>query len=310
VAACQCGECEQARWKIKPEERLVQGIDWRRFSGELRKALGFGEPCGSGMPEFGGLVEVGRYAGLASAYLSLADGDRLLRSMLRLLAAKTEPVVLLTPQGATCTPEVYEVLRREGGAHLALCDVVRVEEGGKMTGLGDAGVRLGRMLGANGRGVLTHTVEKIGQDLAAIAQGQRSEPAREELDASEASRVFQLMKKLESDPGQRKAAPALVFRLVVLEGLNQKQAAARCKCVKSLITARVKSLENGFGMTIERLRAYATMLGEMEATVKGDRRRRKKQGRPDDFDQPELAVGVGEEAEDFEEDKWGMTPGS
>jgi hypothetical protein len=306
VAACHCGECEHPRWRIRPEDRLVHELDWHRFAGQLRQALGLGEPRALGRPGFGELREVGRFAGLASVYVSLADGDLLLRSLLRLFAAQSEPVVLLTARGVTCTPEVFELLRREGGAHLALCDVVAVGPDGTMTGLGDPASRLARGLGANGRGVLAHTVEQIGRDLAAIARNRAKEPPREaKLDQGEASRIFRLMKLLESEPGQRKAAPALVFRLVVLEGLSQKQAAARCRCVKSLISARVQSLESRFGLTIERLRAYATMLGDLEATVRGDRRRRKTAGRPDDFDRPELVATPGEETDDGEPDKWG-----
>ncbi len=42
----------------------------------------------------------------------------------------------------------------------------------------------------------------------------------------------------------RKEALPTVFRQLVLEGRNQKEAARRCRCAKSLISARVKVIES------------------------------------------------------------------
>ncbi len=51
----------------------------------------------------------------------------------------------------------------------------------------------------------------------------------------------------------RKAALPTVFRQLVLEGRNQKEAARRCRCSKSLISVRVKVIQSRFGMSLERL---------------------------------------------------------
>ncbi len=104
---------------------------------------------------------------------------------------------------------------------------------------------------------------------------------------SEAARVFLLMKRLEGAPKQRKAPVAVVFRLLVLEGLSQRAVAARCRCANSLVCARVAAIERGFGMSIERLRNFASELLSLESAAKGERTRKKKQGRPDDFERPE-----------------------
>ncbi len=110
----------------------------------------------------------------------------------------------------------------------------------------------------------------------------------------EAAKVFVLMKRLEGARKQRKAPLLTVFRLLVLEGPSQRDAAARCGCVESLISARVKAIEGQFGMSIERLQALRSALMEVERTVKGDRRRRKSEGRADAF---EVEDGEQEEAE-------------
>jgi hypothetical protein len=103
----------------------------------------------------------------------------------------------------------------------------------------------------------------------------------------EAERVFRLLQRLEGGPKQRKAPLPAVFRLLVLGGLSQRAAAARCGCAESLISARAAAIERAFGLSLERLRSYAAALSEMERAVRGDRRRRRSTGRPEDFERSE-----------------------
>jgi hypothetical protein len=105
----------------------------------------------------------------------------------------------------------------------------------------------------------------------------------------EAKRVFLLMQRLESGPKERKASLATVFRLLVLKGLSQRAVASRCGCVESLISARVATIESTFGLTIERLRNFASELVSLEAAAKGDRRRKRKSSLSDDFECRERA---------------------
>jgi hypothetical protein len=70
----------------------------------------------------------------------------------------------------------------------------------------------------------------------------------------------------------------------VREGLSQAETARRCECVPGLISRRVKAIESGFGMSIERLRNFASVLLEMERSVKGDRYRKRKRGAARDED--------------------------
>jgi hypothetical protein len=95
---------------------------------------------------------------------------------------------------------------------------------------------------------------------------------------AEARRVFVLLKRLESGPKQRKAALATVFRLLVLEGHSQGKAARLCDCAPALISRRVRTIESRFGISIEQLRNYASDILEMEASVKGDRYRKRRGG--------------------------------
>ena len=123
-----------------------------------------------------------------------------------------------------------------------------------------------------------------------IVEGRQQVQASE----SEARRVFLLMKRLEGAPKQRKAPLAAVFRMLVLEKLSQKVAASRCGCAESLICRRVATLEKGFGMSLERLRSFASELLSLEDAAKGERRGKKSAGRQDDFEEAE----DGEDEED------------
>jgi hypothetical protein len=107
----------------------------------------------------------------------------------------------------------------------------------------------------------------------------------------EARKVFLLLKRLESGPKQRKASLGTVFRLVVLEGLSQRAAAARCGCAESLVSARVVAIERAFGMSVERLRSFASALVSLEAAAKGQRTREK------EFDRPEMMESDGDDEE-------------
>jgi hypothetical protein len=123
---------------------------------------------------------------------------------------------------------------------------------------------------------------------------------------SEARRVFVLMKQLEGTPRQCKAALPAVFRLTVLEGHSQGKTARLCGCVPALISRRVKTIESRFGMSIERLRNFASVILEMEASVKGDRYRKRKGGAPSD---ERARYDDGSEGADLIEDAGGYQPG-
>lgn len=113
---------------------------------------------------------------------------------------------------------------------------------------------------------------------------------------TEAHRVFKLLGVLRTEPKLRKAPLHTVFDFLILGGLTGQQAAQRCNCAPSLITARIKTLEDRFKMTMERLRNYATDLREFDGAVKGDRWGKKQAGKfTEGNDGNEGAEGEGNE---------------
>lgn len=172
---------------------------------------------------------------------------------------------------------------------------------GEIGGGGSRGDERGQGEDADGvLDALLRIEKKVDAVRAGIA-GAQSEPDNR-VGEGEARRVFLLMQRLESGPKQRKASLGTVFRMVVLEGLSQRAAAARCGCVESLISARVVVIERAFGMSVERLRSFASALLSLEAAAKGERTREKKFGRPemmesDGYDEEQR---FGDEGEDEE----------
>ena len=120
----------------------------------------------------------------------------------------------------------------------------------------------------------------------ALAAVRRSAGQEEPINRKEAQRIFAVLAKLRTEAGARKAPLHTVFEYLVLQGLSGERTARKCRCAPSLISARVKTLQERFGLSVRQLQNYASALVEMETTVKGDRRHRRASGPPDDFDRP------------------------
>jgi hypothetical protein len=167
-------------------------------------------------------------------------------------------------------------------------------QGGESGGYGDTGGLFEALM----------RIEKKVDAMKAAVAGVQAGPGIQ-VSEPEAGKVFLLLKRMEGGPKQRKASLGTVFRLLVLEGLSQRAAAARCGCVESLISARVVAIVRRFGMSIERLRNFASELVSLEAAAKAERTRKKKFGRPDDFDRPEVTGSDGDDVEEREGQRFG-----
>ena len=158
-----------------------------------------------------------------------------------------------------------------------------------------------------GESLLVRMERKLDALLAAFAEmlARGGPEADAQLPPGEAAKVFALLRGMENRPKERKAPLVNVFRLLVMEGHSQRVAAARCKCVESLVSARVATIERRFGMSIERLRNLASELQSLEQAAKGERRRKKSAGRPDDFERAENNEGEEADQPEREEDRCG-----
>ena len=169
-----------------------------------------------------------------------------------LSAARVKGFVLLAPTSRFCTAPATEMQARVNAGFFSLESNLTLLASGKLH------------------------APMSGAELFKGHLPEQKEAVRE----SDGKRVFELFKKLATSRGITKARLETVFRLAVLEGHSQRKTARLCRCVPPLISRRVKTIEARFGMSIERLRNFASEILEMEASVKGDRVRKRKRGAP------------------------------
>ena len=164
--------------------------------------------------------------------------------------------------------------------------------------------RINGQNGSTGDSATEHreVMEALKEIRDALEAVRRSAGQEEPIKRSEAQRIFAVLAKLRTESGARKAPLHTVFEYLVLQGLSGEQTARKCRCAASLVSARAKTLQERFGLSVRQLQNYASALAEMETTVKGDRRHRRASGPPDDFDRPEGSQGDGDRQEGGEED--------
>ena len=164
--------------------------------------------------------------------------------------------------------------------------------------------RINGQNGSTGDSATEHreVMEALKEIRDALEAVRRSAGQEEPISRREAQRIFAVLAKLRTESGARKAPLHTVFEYLVLQGLSGEQTARKCRCAASLISARAKTLQERFGLSLRQLQNYASALAEMETTVKGDRRHRRASGPPDDFDRPGGSQGDGDRQEGGEED--------
>jgi hypothetical protein len=262
---------------LKAEDLVLLELNWARLGRALASAFGFDlKEAVLGVP---GVMQIGSFGGAGlPIVLSIQHEPEEFRSAVTELAVRLrEGFVVFSP-----TARFFDVRSKEllAGAKAGLFDLetnVVLSLAGRLQARKTAGELFARFL-----------PEKA-----------------EAVSVSEGKRVFELFKKLATDKGITKAPLETVFRLTVLEGHSQGKTARLCGCVPSLVSRRVKSIESRFEMSIEQLRNFASEILEMEASVKGDRTRKKKRGAPRD---EEAGYGENSGGGGPVEDKYGYLP--
>lgn len=168
----------------------------------------------------------------------------------QLVARWPKGFILLAPTSRFCTATATELLGRVNAGFFSVESHVTVLAGGKL-----------------------HAATSGGELFAAHLPAKR-----EAVKESEATRIFVLLEKLRSKRAGMKAPLYDVFVATVLEGLSQRAAAKKCGCSPAQMSKRVRELVREFGLPLKQLQNYARPLLEMQTSVKGDRRRKRKPG--------------------------------
>ena len=169
----------------------------------------------------------------------------------RLVAKLPKGFVLLAPSSRLCTASATEMLGRVNAGFFTLEDHVTLLGSGRLN------------------------APKTGAELF-VAHLPEMKDAVREADLGRALQLFGGLMGL--GPRLKKAQPARVFDLMVFQKKTKAETASVCECAASLITKRVALIERHFNMSMERLLAISSDLGERLRTVKGDRYARKQHG--------------------------------
>jgi hypothetical protein len=178
------------------------------------------------------------------------DKDGFSDVVARLVARWPKGFILLAPTSRFCTASATDLLGRVNAGFFTLDEHVTILPSGKLN------------------------APKSGEELFAAYLPEKREAVKE----SEATRIFAILQKLKSQRAGESAPLYDVFVATVLDGLSQSAAAKRCECSPAQMSKRVKQLKVEFGMPLKQLQNYAKPLLDMQTSVKGDRRRKRKPG--------------------------------
>jgi len=277
VGVCRCESWNCDDIPLTEEDLVLLELNWSRLGRALASAFGLDpKEAAFGVP---GAMQIGSFGGAGlPIVLSIQHEPGEFRAALTELAVRLrEGFIVLSPTSRWFDVRSKELLASAKAGFFDLESHVALLPGGRLQVGNSAGELFARYL-----------PEKA-----------------EAVNASDGKRVFELFKKLATAKGISKAPLETVFRLTVLEGHSQGKTARLCGCVAPLISRRVKTIEGRFGMSIEQLRNYASVILEMEASVKGDRVRKRKRGAP--RDEP-AQYGGGAGQADLVEDANGYLP--
>jgi hypothetical protein len=176
VAACRCEPRDWESIVLEPKDVLIYALDTRKLCGAIRGALGFDAPPDEGAVIDGtrGTWPVGTYGQTRSPVfltMRLTEGE-FVAELERLVGDQGEPFVLLAPTERHKTSTVQGILQRQRCAFVPLCSCLALAGAGRFTATGSIQPILDRFSQglAEGKG-LVKTVEKMGRDIAAVAQG-------------------------------------------------------------------------------------------------------------------------------------------
>lgn len=98
-------------------------------------------------------------------------------------------------------------------------------------------------------------------------------PEPDPANLSLAAKVFQLLTALDPDNRLRKAPPIKVFLLRYRQNLSRSEIARICRCNKSLVALRLKTLQDKLPWQPQQLRELSAHVEAMQAAVSDPRAR-------------------------------------
>jgi DNA-directed RNA polymerase specialized sigma24 family protein len=98
----------------------------------------------------------------------------------------------------------------------------------------------------------------VQKDVGELRRAKLEHPEKvEPPDENVAARVFDIVRKMELPPRNRKAPLVKVFQLYCMDGLSSFVIAKKCRCSRSLVMLRLNQIAKKIGCEPSRLRALA-----------------------------------------------------
>jgi hypothetical protein len=240
VCDCESWNCEDiplTRADVTPLE-----LNWSKLGRAVAKAL----ECDAKESALG-LTATKQIAAFANAALPVVltiqhDAEEF-RSVVAQLAARLRGrFILLAPTRRWFDAGTQELLAHANAGFFALESYVTV---------GVSGLRASKSAGELFSPFLPEMKEAVTDD--------------------EARKLFVLLEQLDSETLVRKAPVSQVFRLYCVEGLSRNAVAKRCGCVPTLITERLRVIEERLGRKPIELRGLSSQFEQIDDSLSDSR---------------------------------------
>jgi hypothetical protein len=245
VAVCRCDPCSCADISLKAEDLVLLELNWQKLGRTIAAGLGCDRKEATfGLPQ---TMQVASFSGAAlPIVLTIQNDTTAMRSVVGQLVGKLrERFVVLAPTGRFVDGHVRTMLTNAKAGFFDLESHLTLTAAGVFQSSRSAG--------------------ELFSSLIADAK----EPASDD----EARGLFVLLQEL--DDGKVVKAPAVqVFRLYCMQGLSRAQVAKQCKCAPSLVTLRLKAIEQKLGRKVAELRQLSGHFEKIEDSLRDDRARK------------------------------------
>jgi hypothetical protein len=274
VAACRCQDgCLDGVLELTPKDLMLWKVDATKLCEAIGSAFGL-ERHGNRVSNDTITRRIGNWGKTQSPvfFCQPTSQAKVLEEMEALFAATNGRFILVVPTPAYLTREVESALTRHRCIAIPLSDVLAITGEGLVVMKSIAPIlqEFECRLGEDTNG-MAKVMEKIGREVAMIRKQTQTKTDNEPLDENVARQVFAVIQQMEDEGESRKAPLIKVFRLYCMQNLTRDEVAKRCGCVPSLISLRLKQLEQRMGRKPSELRQFSSQFERMADSMSDPR---------------------------------------
>ena len=243
VSDCESGGCEDV--VLSASDIAVLELSWRKLGRAIAGALRFDfREADIGVP---GARQIGAFSGASMPVVLAVQSSQsgFANAVVKMAWHLGEPFILLAPTNRFLDANAKATLQKARAGFFALDNILQV--------------------GANGLYAPKSAGELFSNYLPDSGHAVEEDVARQ---------LFALVEQLESETSWRKAPILQVFRLYCRENLTRDEVGRKCGCVPSLISLRLKQIEERLGRKPSELRQFSSHFEKMEDSMSDSRARK------------------------------------